>query len=95
MSKAINNKPAVYPPLRVQSTSPQRHPGGWVANIENNVRRPPMKTAADFNLYKMSIHEKQHRLFELYTVFGMQTLGGRSLYNLFGEKYRKQGLKLI
>jgi hypothetical protein len=37
----------------------------------------------------MSIHEKRHRMFELFTIFGMETVGGRRLYNLFGEEYRK------
>lgn len=43
-----------------------------------------------YNLYKMSIHEKRARLAELYSVFGMNTVGGQKLYELFGESYRKQ-----
>ena len=38
----------------------------------------------------MSIHEKRARLTELYGVFGMNTVGGQKLYELFGESYRSQ-----
>lgn len=91
-------------PLRIQSSSPKKHPdndhhhllpqkqGSATTGMMN---MSPGKTLEDYNLYKMSIHEKRYRMFELYRVFGMDTVGGKRLYGLFGEEYRKQGLKMI
>ena len=62
-------------------------------NVENISRLP--ENLEKYNLYKMSLHEKRLRMQELYTVFGMHTVGGAKLYELFGESYRKQGQVVI
>ena len=43
----------------------------------------------------MSIHEKRARMPELFGIFGMNTVGGQKLYELFGESYRQQARKFV